>query len=99
MIAMGQRLPAADYAGYMGQSHSMDAAEAKNQFSSLLERVSDGETVTITRLGKPIAVLGPVPAQGELTPSHAVASILNWRKNSSLDGLSTRELRDEGKRR
>lgn len=32
-------------------------AEAKNNFTHLLERVENGETVTITRHGKPVAEL------------------------------------------
>ena len=32
-------------------------AEAKNKFTQLLERVQDGERITITKHGKPIAEL------------------------------------------
>ena len=34
------------------------AAEAKAQFSSLLDRVAAGESIIITRHGKPVARLG-----------------------------------------
>jgi prevent-host-death family protein len=37
--------------------------EAKTQLSKLIEAVQDGETVTIARAGKPVAVLGPVRAR------------------------------------
>jgi prevent-host-death family protein len=82
----------------MGQTNSIGAFEAKNQFSALLERVSHGETVTITKRGKPVAVLAPVPAEESITPREAVANIFKLRKKASLDGLSIRELRDQGKR-
>ena len=36
-------------------------AEAKNNFTHLLERVQAGEKITITRHGKPIAELSPTP--------------------------------------
>lgn len=83
----------------MGQPSSIGAFDAKNQFSALLERVSHGETVTITKRGKPVAILAPVPsAESMITPRQAAANILRLRKKASLDGLSIRELRDEGKR-
>jgi prevent-host-death family protein len=36
-------------------------AEAKNNFTHLLDRVQEGEKITITRHGKPIAELSPAP--------------------------------------
>ena len=36
--------------------------EAKSQLSKLIEAVQEGETVTIARAGKPVAVLGPLRA-------------------------------------
>jgi prevent-host-death family protein len=36
--------------------------EAKSQLSKLIEAMQQGETVIIARSGKPVAVLGPVPA-------------------------------------
>jgi prevent-host-death family protein len=36
-------------------------AEAKNNFTHLLDRVQEGEKITITRHGKPIAELNPPP--------------------------------------
>jgi prevent-host-death family protein len=37
-------------------------AEARNKFTYLLERVEDGETVIITKHGKPVAELRPASA-------------------------------------
>jgi prevent-host-death family protein len=40
----------------------VSTAEAKNRLSELIRAVEDGETITITRHGKPVAQLGP-PAE------------------------------------
>jgi prevent-host-death family protein len=34
--------------------------QAKSQLSKLIEAVLEGETVTIARAGKPVAILGPL---------------------------------------
>ena len=34
--------------------------QAKSQLSKLIEAVQEGETVTIARAGKPVAILGPL---------------------------------------
>jgi len=36
--------------------------KAKSQLSKLIEAVQQGETVIIAKAGKPVAVLGPLPA-------------------------------------
>ena len=36
--------------------------EAKSQLSKLIEAVQQGERVIIAKSGKPVAVLGPIPA-------------------------------------
>jgi len=40
---------------------SYGVAEAKNNFTHLLDRVQGGESITITRHGKPIAELRAMP--------------------------------------
>lgn len=42
--------------------------EAKNKLSALLDRVVQGETIQITRRGKPIAELKPVPEKDLAKP-------------------------------
>lgn len=39
--------------------HTITAADANRQFSSLLRQVSQGETVTVLSHGRPVAVIGP----------------------------------------
>jgi antitoxin (DNA-binding transcriptional repressor) of toxin-antitoxin stability system len=42
---------------------SYGVAEAKNNFTHLLDRVQEGESITITRHGKPIAELRATPTE------------------------------------
>ncbi|MEW5887323.1 MAG: type II toxin-antitoxin system Phd/YefM family antitoxin [Pseudomonadota bacterium] len=43
-------------------------AQAKNQLSALIDRVEGGETVAVTRRGKPAARLVRVPSSGTDAP-------------------------------
>lgn len=49
-------------------------AEAKKYLSALLKRVEGGERVTITRYGRPVAVLNPpaepLPSMAEFRATH-----------------------------
>jgi prevent-host-death family protein len=55
---------------------SVSVAEAKREFSELLGRVAYGkETITITRHGKPMAILAP-PGTSE-----GLASVKGWLDN------------------
>lgn len=41
-------------------------SQARRLFSDLLERAAQGERITITRYGKPVAELGPTAARPQL---------------------------------
>ncbi len=41
-------------------------AEAKARFAALVNRARSGEKIILTRNGKPVACLGPVPPQEEV---------------------------------
>jgi prevent-host-death family protein len=73
--------------------------EAKTHLSALLERVAKGETITITKHGVPVARLVPV---GDEKPrrdvKQVIEELLEFRKGNRLDGLSIRELIEEGRR-
>jgi len=59
--------------------------------------VEQGETITITRYGRPIARL--VPVRGRRRTVHeAIDAIREFRKGHRLDGLTVRELIEEGRR-
>lgn len=52
---------------------------AKTHLSRLLSRVERGERITIARAGKPVAVIGPVPAE-ERSPIPTDDPLLNLDK-------------------
>ncbi len=76
------------------------AYEAKTHLSELLDRVANGETITITRRGDPIAVLAPSPVARKLSPEELVESLRSFRRQHpmSLDGLSIKALIGEGRK-
>jgi prevent-host-death family protein len=74
------------------------AFEAKTHLSHLLDQVQRGETITITRHGKPVARLVPVGGSSRDDRLRAIAQLKELRKGQTLGGLSVRELIDEGRR-
>jgi prevent-host-death family protein len=46
----------------------MNIHEAKTQFSKLVEQAEHGKTIVIQRGGKPVAQLGPLPADPKTSP-------------------------------
>ena len=56
------------------------AFEAKNRLGRLLDRVSGGEEVIITRHGEPVAKLVPVRARGAHEGTLAVEAIAGLRE-------------------
>lgn len=74
------------------------AFEAKTHLSSLLEKVSHGEEVLITKHGKPIARLVPADDVDRDKVAEAVEGIRELRKGVTLGDLDWKELRDFGRR-
>jgi prevent-host-death family protein len=74
------------------------AYEAKTHLPRLLDEVAQGEAITITKHGVAVAVLGPVARPASMTPAQAVAGLRAFRRDHRLDGISIRELIDEGRR-
>jgi prevent-host-death family protein len=78
--------------------------EARENWSKILDDVSQGESITITKRGEPIAELRP-PQLKPLTerqrpdPKEAVEALRAFRRREklTLDGLSVREMREEGR--
>ena len=78
---------------------TVGAYEAKTHLSSLLDEVAKGEKITITKHGVPVAVLTPAPNKPQMTVAEAIAGIRELRKEvKPLDGLTIREMIDEGRR-
>ena len=59
---------------------SIQAAEAKTHLSSLLDEVERGETIVITRHGKPIARIVPEADSRQARIARAMADIEEFRK-------------------
>ena len=74
------------------------AYEAKTRLSELLERVSRGERIVITRHGVPVAVLQPVESERTEELPKVVEKLRQYRKGQRLGDDSLRSLLEEGRR-
>lgn len=77
---------------------TVDAFDAKTNFSALLERAERGEQIVITRRGKPVARLVPIATARDDKASVAMAKLRKLREGTTLGGLSWKELRDAGRK-
>ena len=73
--------------------------DATKTLTELLKRVAQGERITITEDGVPVAVMAPPEAGRKLTVEEAIADIEKLRKGLTLGpGLTIRDLIEEGRR-
>ncbi len=72
--------------------------EAKTHLPRLLDEVEQGESITITRHGRPVARLVPVPAARKRSVREAIEAMEAFREKHTLGGLTIREMIDEGRR-
>ena len=77
---------------------TVGAFEAKTHLSSLLERVSRGEEVLITRHGKAVARLVPAATADRKRVDDAIEGLMTARRGVRLDGVDWKVLRDTGRR-
>ncbi len=79
---------------------SVGAYEAKTHMARILRRVAKGERVALTRYGVTVAVIQPAEGPEDSAPGieEIIRAIKAFRKGHRLDGLSLRELIDEGRR-
>lgn len=78
---------------------SVGSYEAKTHLPALLRRVEEGERITITRHGRPVARLVPIRDQSAPTPGEAVRALRAFSRGRRLgDDLTVRALIDEGRR-
>jgi len=71
--------------------------DAKTHLNRLLEKVSKGETIRITRRGVPIAKLVPADAGEKEDPGQVVREIRKLRKGATLGKITIRELINAGR--
>ncbi len=72
--------------------------EAKTNLSHLLERVAAGEKITISKRGVPIAILSPAQEDKIGRRKAAIEALKKFRKGRSLDGVTTKDLINEGRK-
>jgi prevent-host-death family protein len=77
---------------------TVGAYEAKTHLPQLLEEVEAGQTITITKHGRPVARLVPPVRNDRPEPEEVVAWLRQARQGVRLEGLSLRELIEEGRR-
>ena len=77
---------------------SVGAYDAKTHLPRLLDEVAAGDSITITKHGVPVAVLVPVHPRTGPTVAEAIGELRAIRARSPLDGLTTRELIEDGRR-
>jgi prevent-host-death family protein len=76
---------------------NMSAAEAKAQFSAVLERAAAGEEVTITKHGKPIAKIVSVSPAHDGKRARRLFDEMVTGRTATLGGLKIKDLIEEGR--
>lgn len=76
---------------------SVGAYEAKVHLSELLDRVSRGERITITKHGHPVAVLIPAGEPRSIDRAHAIDELRAFRRGRSLGGMTVKEMIEQGR--
>ncbi len=75
---------------------TVGAFEGKTHFSALINEAERGETIVITKNGRPVAQLGPVQAATQADDLDAVVERILARKIRV--GIPSKELIEEGRR-
>lgn len=80
-------------------SHTIGAYDAKTRFSELLDRVAEGEEITITKHGTPVARLVPIQRKTSVDERRtAIREMRELSKRLTLGGLKVKDLIAEGRR-
>lgn len=77
---------------------NVGAYEAKTHLSELLDEVSRGARISITRKGVPVAVMVPASPKGKADVAGAIRKLKEFRKGVTLGGISIRDLVGAGRR-
>ena len=77
---------------------TVGAYEAKTHLPKLLERVSKGERITITKHGVPVALLQPPAFLRRMEPKQVIAELRKFRDKHALKELSIRDMIEQGRR-
>ena len=74
------------------------ASEAKTHLSQLLRRVQVGERFIITKHNRPVAELIPFQPRDSSKVRVAIARLKAFQETHSLEGLSVRQMIEEGRK-
>ena len=77
---------------------TVGAYEAKTHLSQLIEEVTRGQQVAITKNGLPVALLVPVPSTQKPDVRKVISQLRELRRGITLGDLSLREMIEEGRR-
>ena len=77
---------------------TIGAYEAKTHLPKLLDRVSKGERIVITRHRSPVAILIPADSAKQIDVASVIKKMRSLRKTQKLDGLKLKEMIEEGRR-
>ena len=88
----------------MSTAMTIGAFEAKTKFSELLERVSEGAEITITKHERPVARLVPFEKPSLVDLASLIAQMDEFRSKhplnpKGLEKISYRDLIDQGRKR
>ncbi len=77
----------------------IQASDAKTHLPQLLDDVEGGETIVITRHGRPVAHLAPAAVQDRARVDRALGAIAALRRRTKpMTATEILEARDEGRR-
>jgi len=76
---------------------SIRSDDARTHLYRLLDDVAAGESITITKRGRPVAKIVPIE-MGASNADETLERIRALRNGNRLDGVSIRELIDEGRK-
>ena len=77
---------------------TIGAYEAKTHLPRLLDEVEKGERVTITKHGRPVAILIPPGSATSVDADALMRWMREFRQTHRLEGVTIRELIDDGRR-
>lgn len=74
------------------------AFDAKTRLAALLERAEKGETITITKHGRPVARLVPANAPSHDERRRVIERMKEFGKGQTLGKFGWKQLRDSGRK-
>lgn len=80
--------------------NTMSLFEAKSHFCEVIRRAEHGESTTILKHNIPVAFIGPIAEikKSKYTKREAIDGILALREGNRLDGITIKELIEEGRK-